>query len=564
MGKRVRVVHRSLVPLVLAGIFVAAVSGCNPPAESSQVQENPLQPVQKPDGASPVATVKESPEQKPDGLPSTTAVKESPVQKADGASPGATVKEPPEQKPDVPPPAATVTESPVVVAKIGEFEITKDELLQRLLQEIRPHSEEYTAPQKPVTAEAVLLNLIAEKAMMMEGRKLGSLNDPILLSYIERQKKQKLGSMVVLDHVRKNLSVSEAEIDEMMKSDPNLPRERASMLVQQAKGRALLEQFYKDLLAKFHLKQVKENFAKASEIHERLLHKPAKTRKEPWILNSQARDELTKEEKGIVLATYDGGEVTLRDWIETLCEMAPPRRPQDLDTVEGVERLLDRTLRSAMLVAEAKSRGYDKDPEYVREIKDLEDQQILYSVQNEKIKNIPEPNEAQIKAFYEKNKEWFAEGPFLKVDPIWCKDLATAREVREKLGGGADFHAMKDTYSLQKNIEPYRIYRGGEGPFWDELWKGEPNQVVGPVKGFYETGLVWRIVKILEKTPAQVRPYAEQLQNTVKWAMLGEQRKVILDLYGKELREKCKYELYADGIKDIDPLDPAVYEQIRQ
>ena len=61
---------------------------------------------------------------------------------------------------------------------------------------------------------------------------------------------------------------------------------------------ALLEQFYKELLTKFHLKQVKENFAKASEIHERLLRNPAKPRKEPWILNSQARDELTTGGEG--------------------------------------------------------------------------------------------------------------------------------------------------------------------------------------------------------------------------------------------------------------------------
>ena len=451
-----------------------------------------------------------------------------------------------------------------VVAKIGEYEITKEELVQRLLAEIRPHSEEYIGPQKPVTAEAVLLDLIAEKAMMMEGRKLGALDDPILQSFIERRRRQSLGSMTVTDFIRKNLSVNDAEIDQMMKSDPKLTRERAGMLVQRTKGLALLEQFYKGLLEKFHVKLVKENFAKVSEIHERLLRNPAKPRKETWILNSQVRDELTKEEKGIVLATYDGGEVTLRDWIETLCEIVPPRRPQDLNTPEGVEQFLDRAMRGVMLVAEAKSRGYDKDPQLVREIRDLEDQQILYKVQGDKVKDVPEPNEAQIKAFYEKNQDWFAEGPVLKVDQIWCEDLATARKVKEKLDGGADFRSVKDANSVQKNLEPTNVYRNGEGPFWEELWKGEPNQVVGPVKGFHEAGLAWRVVKILAKTPGKARPYSEQLQNTVKYAMLGEQRKAIIELYGKELRGKYAYELYADRIQGIDPLDPALYEQMKQ
>jgi hypothetical protein len=202
MGKRVRVVHRSFASLVLAGIFVAAVSASNPPEKASKTQENSTPLVQKSDGGSPAASGKES---------------------------------------------------PVVVAKIGEYEITKDDLIQRLMGEIRPHSEEYTGPQKPVTAEAVLLDLVAEKAMMMEGRKLGSLNDPVLQSFIERQKRQSLGSMVVMDYIRKNLSVSDAEIDAMMKNDPKVSRERAGMLVQRAKGTALLEQFYKQLLAKFHV-----------------------------------------------------------------------------------------------------------------------------------------------------------------------------------------------------------------------------------------------------------------------------------------------------------------------
>ncbi len=578
MSKCVRVVHRSLALLILAGIFVAAVAGCNPPAKSSQAQENPLQPVQKPDSPPAAAAVEKSSEPKPDVPPaaavteppvqkpdvaSPVAAKESSTQKSDGVAPAATTKEPPEPKPEGAAPAASVKEPPGVVAKIGEYEITKDELIQRLLMEVRPRSEEYTAPQKLPTAEAVLLDVIAEKAVMIEGHKLGGLNDPILQAFVERQKRQNLGRMVVMDYVRKNLSVSDAEIDQAMKSDPNLTRERASALAQQTKGRALLQEFYKQLLEKFHFKPVTENFAKASEIHERLLNKPAKPRKEPWILNSQAREEVTKEEKGIVLTTYDGGQVTVQDWIETLCEMAPPHRPKDLNTPEGVQQLLNRTLGGVMLVAEAKARGLDKDPEYVREMRNLEDQQILYKMQSDKVKDIPEPNDAQIKAFYDKNQDGFAEGPFLKVDQIWCKDLAAAQEVKKKLDGGADFRSMKDTYSLQKDVQPYNIYPGGEGPFWADLWKSEPNQVVGPVKGFHEAGLAWRVVKVLEKIPAKARPY-DQVRDTVKWTILGERRKAILDAYGQELRGKYTYELYADRIQGIDPLDPALYEQMKQ
>jgi peptidylprolyl isomerase len=466
-------------------------------------------------------------------------------------------------KPDSNSPAAEVKPSPVVVAKIGDYEITKDDLIRRLLTEIRPRSEDYAGPWKPVSPEAVLLDLVSEKATMMEGRKTGALDDPIIQSYVERQKRQKLGTKVVVDYIRQNLSVSDTEIDQMMKSNPKVTREQAGMLVQRAKGTAMLEQFYKQLLVKFHYKPSKENFAKASEIHQRLLLNPAKPRNEGWILNSQMRDDVTKEEKALVLATYDGGQVTLKDWLETLGEIVPPGRPKNLNTPDGVEKLLDRTLRSTMLVAEAKSRGYDKDPQYLREIKDLEDEQVLYKMQADKAKDTPEPNDAQISAYFEKNKEWFTEGPSLKVDQIWCQDLATARKAKEELDGGKDFPSVKEAYSLQKAQEPHDTWRGGEGPFWDDLWKGEPNQVVGPVKGYYGDGLAWRLVKIMTKTPAKERPLS-QVHDPIKWTILSERRKALIDSYGKELREKYKYELYADRIQGVDPLDVTLYPQTKK
>ena len=454
--------------------------------------------------------------------------------------------------------APEVKPSPIVVAKIGDYEITKDELVSRLLVEIRPHSEEYTGPWKTVSPESVLLTLVAEKAMMMEGRKTGALDDPILQAFIERQKRQKLGNRVVMDYIRQNLTVSDAEIDQMMKSRPNVTREQASMLVQRAKGIPMLEQFYKQLQAKFHYQAVKENFAKASVIHERLLLNPARPRNESWILNSQVRDDVTKEEKAIVLGTYDGGQITVKDWLDTLCEIAPPGRPKDLNTPEGVEKFLDRTLRSAMFVAEAKARGYDKDPQYLREIRDLEDEQILYKVQADKTKDLPEPNEAEVTAYFEKHKEWFANGPLVKTDQIWCQDLATARKAKEELDSGKDFNSVKESYSLQKNVQPYDTYRGGEGPFWDDLWKAEPNQVVGPMKGFYDDGLAWRVVKVLAKTPAKDRPFAE-VRDGAKWTIFSERRRTLLDRYGKELRDQYKYDVYLDRIQDLDPLDVALY-----
>ncbi len=45
------------------------------------------------------------------------------------------------------------------------------------------------------------------------------------------------------------------------------------------------------------------------------------------------------------------------------------------------------------------------------------------------------------------------------------------------------------------------------------------------------------------------------MKNSVKGKIVAEQRNTLLDKYGKELLGKYPHEIYADRIKDIDPLD---------
>ena len=451
-------------------------------------------------------------------------------------------------------------ETETVVARIGEYTITQEELKARLLQDIRPREDDNLEDPKPVTAEATLRKMVAEKAMSMEGRKLGYLQDEIIQSSIERIEHQQLVRMLLENYVSENMSIDESQIDRVQKADPNMSREQATAVIQRSVVTRLLEKFYNSLLKKFQLTKVEKNFAEAVRIHQRLLLRPATPRRrgEYWIKNSQVREELSDAETALVLATYKGGQFTLKDWFKALCNIVPPRRPANLNTAAGLEQLLDQALRTPILVAEARARGYDKDETLRSRIRQVEDQRLFYKVQEQKTKGIDEPTAEQIKACFEKDKERFGQNATLKVDEIWCEDLATAKKVKGLLGEGEDFETVKKDHSLRKDGKAHNVYPGGEGLFWTQLWKGEPNDVLGPVKGFYESGLRWRVVKVLEKTPAKVPEYSEQIANRVKWAMVARERQRVLAEYRKELLQKYPHKIFDDRIKGMDPLEIAM------
>jgi hypothetical protein len=456
--------------------------------------------------------------------------------------------------PEAPPGAAG--QSPDTVARIGEYAITRAELEERLVQEIRPREEEYSPVNRPVTAETVLRQMLAEKAMSLEGRRLGYLQDEQIQPAIQQEEHRRLVGLLRDNCLRERLPDPNARAEQARQADPKLTLDQARVLVQ----RQVLEQFGNELIAKLQLKKLEENFMQAALIHQRLLLRPVEPRgpNEYWIKNSQVRNELSDKEKNLVLATYTGGQFTLKDWFQVVCNIAPPRRPGDLNTPAGVGRLLEGALWTPILVAEAKARGYDKDEKLRRELRQIEDLRLLYKVQEERTKGVVEPPAEQVKAYFEKNQERFAQAATLKISQIWCASREAAQKARAEVDGGADFETVRKAQSLQKEETPHIVSAIGEGLFWDELWKGEPNQVLGPVRGFYGSGVKWRVVKILEKTPPKAQPFTEQLANSVKWALMDEQRQQLLENCRTELLKKYPPEIFRDRIKDLDPLEVAL------
>jgi peptidyl-prolyl cis-trans isomerase C len=452
-----------------------------------------------------------------------------------------------------------------VVATIGDYAITRSELEQRLLQEVRPQRENDGVPERSVSAESVLREMLAEKAMSMEGRALGYLDDEALSDQIEQTRRRKLIQMLLADYVRERVPVTPEEIDEQLKSYPEMTREQAEQQIQGPKAGPVLEEFYAQLQKKYKVEKVRENFAEAARIHQRLLTQPATPRGRNvfWIQNAQIQDDLTEAEKGLVLAKYEGGQLTLVDWFKALCQLAPPGRPKDLNTTAGVERLVDSALPPFVLVAEARQRGYEKDQGYLDQMREIEDIRLLGKVQSEKLKDIAAPTDEEIKAYFEAHRELLGTPAAVKVDQVWCKDLSAAREARKMLDEGASLESVKSAHSLIQNEPARNTYPSAEGVFWKDLWQAEPGDVVGPIRGFYAGGVKWRVVKILEKTPSQLQPYSDSVKNRVESAIYTIRRREILAAYGAELLDKYPYTIYADRIGDIDPLEVTDAEENR-
>lgn len=453
----------------------------------------------------------------------------------------------------------TAYEPSAIVARIGDYTITREELEKRLLTELYPNEYEPSSEKaEPAEANSILMKMIAEKATIIEARKQGYLEDDSIKRLLKRFWERRLVNLLVqnyLQDMKDKITATEPEIQKMIQADPNTDPNRVKLVIENSKARTLISQYYSQIYNKFHVKKLSENYAQAIQIHDRLLNHPKKPQRLNFVRNNQIKEEMSPEERNIVLATYDDGKVILEDWFNSLCEFSPPSRPKNLNTPKGIEQLLDRALMIPLYISEAKLLKLDKDENLLKQMRDYEDRQLLNKARSEKYKLAEEPTTEQMAAYFNNHKEAFRIGRLMKIDPIWCQDLESARRVKAELDSGSDFESVKQKYSLEKTLKPSNTYSNSEGLFWEDLWQADPNDIVGPIKGFIRQEIKWRIVKILDKKSGELKDYSADMNNRIKSYMMNERQEALLAEYHRELLKKYPHEIYSEKIKDIDPLD---------
>jgi hypothetical protein len=284
-----------------------------------------------------------------------------------------------------------------VVARIAPYAITRQELEKQLLMDLRPSDYDYydeDAP--PADAMSTLVKMVGDKAMVLDARAKGMLENEQTQRTVKRFRQRRLASLLAQTYLEGKVSANESDIAAKMKADPKLDKVRAKAMVERDKARALWDRYYLQIYRKLHVKKRTENFPIVSQAHQRLLSRPKKPRTATWIRNDQVREELTPAEKRIVLATFDNGQITLEDWFNALCEVVPPRRPKSTDE-KVVDQFLAAALQLPLLVTEAESLGLHKNEEFLKQVRDYEDRLLLGQARTAKTKDPNEPTAEQIR-----------------------------------------------------------------------------------------------------------------------------------------------------------------------
>jgi peptidyl-prolyl cis-trans isomerase C len=262
-----------------------------------------------------------------------------------------------------------------------------------------------------------------------------------------------------------------------------------------------------------------------------------------------------------VVAEIDGEPVTAAELVSDIANRSPYYRLQ-FRSADGQKQLLDTLIGFEVMAKEARDRGYDRDPEVVRTMKQ---QMINKLVQNESQSTTDEVPDAEIQQYYASHGKEFLRPERVRVSQIFIGDGTRARIAAQaalalRSSDEQGFRALVARFSE----DPVSTARGGDIGAFDREARNLPRTVieasfkmstVGEVSGPIETEKGSYILRLTERTPASTKPLSE-VRDQIQGRLASERRATRIDEWSAKLRSTHKVRLFEDKLKDVDLTPP--------
>ena len=261
---------------------------------------------------------------------------------------------------------------------------------------------------------------------------------------------------------------------------------------------------------------------------------------------------------GEVIATYAGKQFTTEDFKREV-ERLPPRSRVQLTTPERRKQFVDNFILNELLSAQGVAKGYDKDPEIVRQIDDLRQRLVVQRVMRD-YQEAPVLSDEEIKAYYDQNQRLFS-GAQIHAAHILVKDETVATQLRAQLDTAPEkFEELAKTNS----VDTATAARGGDLGFFSQgRMVAEFERAAfalekpGDLSPVIHTPFGYHIIKLLERKDGPAKPF-DEVKDRIRVAMVNQRRQEQVNQRFDKLKADAKIDVHEDVLDKTElPPPPA-------
>jgi peptidyl-prolyl cis-trans isomerase C len=266
---------------------------------------------------------------------------------------------------------------------------------------------------------------------------------------------------------------------------------------------------------------------------------------------SSKEEGSTPKKTGQTLVEVNGAIITTDDFKKELENLPPYLRPM-AETPEGKKELVDTMVVREIIMQQAKKDGIDKSPEVAAKMEELKQRVIVEAYLKKKMEKEANISDADLKKFYDENKDKFKTGEQVRASHILVKSEAAAEDILAQLKKGANFEEL-----AKKNSIDGAAAKGGDlgwfgkGSMIPDFEKVAFGMKEGEMSGIVKTQFGYHIIKLTGKRPAGIRSF-EESKDLIKAKLLPEKQQAIFAKLKEELKKNANISIKEDVLKAIE------------
>jgi peptidyl-prolyl cis-trans isomerase C len=266
-----------------------------------------------------------------------------------------------------------------------------------------------------------------------------------------------------------------------------------------------------------------------------------------------------------VVAKVDDAVITVGDVQERINKQSPFVRAR-YTTNEKKKEFLDSLIRFEVMANEAERRGYDKDPEVLRVMKQQMISKFLQKDFESKLK-VEDVPDADVEKYYKEHPAEFNQKDEVRVSEVVVKEKGKADKAYAEAKAlpkaaampttpeGKQFKDIVTKYSDDEDAKQ----RGGDLGFFDKESTRYPKPVVEAAFKLAEVGDVappiktdkgFVVIRLTQKRPGFSRPLAE-VKRQIQQRLFRDTRTKAMDNFVNDLKKKSTIEVKEDNLAKI-------------
>ncbi len=257
--------------------------------------------------------------------------------------------------------------------------------------------------------------------------------------------------------------------------------------------------------------------------------------------------QLDRPEKELVLATWDGGQINVGEYLTAARQMPAQTRP-NFDSYDSLAIMIFQMKVTDILTYEANKTGIENDPEYKRKINLFKELTMADLMKNDSAMKAPLPSEDLVRKYFDDHQQDFQEPARIHIYEIQLSDEIQAGKLAKQI---KSIEAFKQKATELTERAGKRATAGDMGyierPWFPEIFDLAQKTSVGGIGGPVVNSGKYSIFYVVDKINAKVTDYLA-VKHQIELQLQQQASAEKFDQWVKDRRTATKISVNTDAL----------------